>query len=183
MSKNINDYEGALFDGFLSTELKENIMIKTILNTIYLPLLIANRDSIVCFVNDGYIRANGEGSEKIVGKRLKENLLIHKVINDGRPILGSHKNMGKDEYIVYILPLVINDKIAGGVSIAIYADEVYKLYKELENYKKANESLEKIVFKAYEARYTFDSIIGDSNVMQKVLKFSRIVAKGQSYIV
>lgn len=151
---------------------------KEILNKIKSVILIADDTSVVCYVNDTFLRVYEIKPEDIIGKRLKGNLILPDVIKEGKYINNIYLNNGKIGYVADLSQLNIEGKVIGGITSGRDVINIRNLNKEMLRYEQANKHLSTIVSRAYEAKYSFENIIGNSKIMQETIKFAKKAAKG-----
>lgn len=154
-----------------------------ILDSIYDGLLIADDKSIVRYINPEYTRITGVKHQDIIGKYLTDvrpGAILPRVIKSGLPMDGVYRREGAVEYVVDMAPILINGKVAGGVSIVKDITEVRRLNKEISRYEKRTNRLKKLVEHAYKAKYIFNDLVGDSPAIKKVIQFAQKVAAGET---
>lgn len=153
-----------------------------ILDSIYDGLLIADNNSIVRYINPEYTRITGVKYEDIVGRYLTDirpGAILPKIIKAGLPMDGVYRREGEVEYVVDMAPIILNGKVAGGVSLVKDITEVRRLHKEINRYEKRTNRLKKLVEHAYKAKYTFDDLVGDSPALKKSIQFTKKAAAGE----
>ena len=99
-------------------------------------------------------------------------------IRSGKPLSGVFRREGDIEYVVDLAPIVLDGKIKGGIGVFKDITEVERLSKELQRHLRQTDRLKSIVHHAYQARYTFDDIIGTSDGIHKVIELARRFARG-----
>jgi transcriptional regulator with PAS, ATPase and Fis domain len=181
MMDNREEKKISLWDVFHSDDEKTKIF-KEILNTINSLILIADTDTKVCYVNDTFLRVYGTKPEDIVGKKLKHSLKLPEVIKDGKKLNFSYLDNAKIGCVADLSQLILDGKVIGGITNGRDVTNIRKLNSEIQRYENANKKLKKLVSQAYEARYSFEDIIGNSKVMQEAIKFASKAAKGDSNI-
>lgn len=148
-------------------------------------LLIADQEAIVQYVNKEYLRIVGMKKEDIVGKQLSEvrpGAMLPTVIRTGKSLSGVYRKVGTVEYVVDMSPILVNNKIIGGVSIVKDITEVQKLSKELERAQNRLKNLQGTVGQIFKARYTLDQLKGSSPALRKAIALAERAALTNSNI-
>ena len=82
---------------------------------------------------------------------VRPGAILPEVIRTGRSIEGVFRREGSIEYVVDMAPIIIDDKIVGGVSVVKDITEVQRLSAELKKYVSRNDRLKTAVRHAYQA--------------------------------
>lgn len=165
---------------------KAKVWFLHILNSIYDGVLIIDDDFIVRYINPEYTRLTGVTADKIIGQKLNDirpGAILPQVISTGVPMAGVYRREGEIEYVVDMAPIIIDDRVVGGVSIVKNVTEVQRLIKEINKFKKKNSRLTKMVEHAYQARYNFKDLVGQSKLMQKTIQFAKKIANSASDVI
>ncbi|AWI07840.1 Fis family transcriptional regulator [Clostridium drakei] len=158
---------------------------KSIFNSLYDGVLIADCDCIVRYVNPAYTRITAMSSEEIVGRVLSEvrpGSRLPNVIKTGNKLLRIPRKVNDSEYIVNMVPIVEEDKVVGGISILNEITEIYKLTEELNKSNIIIKKLEKQVNSMKRSKYSFDDIICVDVSSEEVKKLSKKAAKSESNV-
>ncbi len=153
----------------------------SILDSINNGVMIIDDACIVRYLNPEYTRITGVSRDQIIGRPLREvrpGARLPDVVRSGKPLSGVFRREGDIEYVVDLAPLVLNGKIKGGIGIFKDITEVERLSKELQRTLWQTDRLKSIVHHAYQARYTFDDIIGASDSIRKVIELAKRFARG-----
>ncbi|MDR3589748.1 MAG: sigma 54-interacting transcriptional regulator [Negativicutes bacterium] len=154
-----------------------------ILDSIDDGILVADQSTVVRYINPEYTRITGVPREKIVGRRLTEvrpGAMLPGVIRSGKSMAGVYRREGDVEYVVDMAPIIIDDKIFGGVSVVKDITEVQRLNDELHRFTNKTRRLKHLVDRMYRARYTFKSIIGRSAAIAESVLLAGKAARGHS---
>ena len=157
----------------------------SILDSIYDGVLVIDESTIVQYINPEYTRITGVSRDQIIGRPLREvrpKAMLPDVVRTGKPIAGVFRREGGIEYVVDMAPIIIEGAIKGGVSVLKDITEVQRLSKELSNFANRTDHLKSIVYSVYQARYTFDNIIGNSDNIKKIIKAAKKFASGENDI-
>ncbi|MCM8711705.1 sigma 54-interacting transcriptional regulator [Clostridium sp. SYSU_GA19001] len=135
---------------------------KSIFESLYDGVLIADKDCKVVYINNAYTRITKVRPEDIIGRSLdtvRKGSKLPEVIKSGRKLLGIRRKVDGIEYVVNIVPIIKNDKIIGGVSILNEINDIYKLVEELRKSNNTIMNLKKRVKQMENAKYTIEDII------------------------
>ncbi len=142
-------------------------------------IVIADTDGVVQYVNAGYLRLAGLKREDIIGKDLAEmrpGAVLPHAIKSGEAKLAVYRRVGDTEYITDVSPISHNGTTIGGVSVSKQLKEFLLLSKELERYVRKTKELRSVVNRAYQARYRFEDIIGNSPRIQEAMAMGKKIA-------
>ena len=153
----------------------------SILDSINNGVMIIDDAFIVRYLNPEYTRITGVSRDQIIGRPLREvrpGARLPDVVRSGKPLSGVFRREGDIEYVVDLAPIVLDGKIKGGIGVFKDITEVECLSKELQRILRQTDRLKSIVHHAYQARYTFDDIIGTSDGIRKVIELAKRFARG-----
>lgn len=157
----------------------------SILDSINNGIMIIDNALIVRYLNPEYTRITGVSREQIIGRPLLEirpGARLPDVVRSGKPRSGVFRHEGDNNYVVDLAPIVLDGRIKGGIAVFKDITEVELLSKELQRIQRQAEQLKSIVYHAYQARYTFDDIIGASDCIRKVVAMARRFTQGDNDI-
>lgn len=157
----------------------------SILDSINNGVMIVDNALIVRYLNPEYTRITGVTRELIIDRPLREvrpGAKLPDVIRSGRPLTGVFRREGDIEYVVDLAPIVLDGKIKGGVAIFKDITEVERLSKELQRVVRQSDRLKTVVRHTYQAKYTFDDIIGASEDIRKVIDLAKRFVRGDNDI-
>lgn len=153
----------------------------TILDSINDGVMVTDEDATVLYINPEYTRITGVSREQIIGRPLREvrpGAILPEIIRTGKAKAGVFRREGDIEYVVDLAPIVLDGKIKGGIGIFRNITEVQRLSNELKIFVGRTARLTSIVHHAYQAKYTFDDIIGVSDSIKKVIHYAKRFARG-----
>lgn len=152
----------------------------SIFDSLYDGVLIADKDNNVVYVNPAYTRITKVEAKDIIGRKIGEVRIgsrLPEVINSGKKLLGIKRSVNNIEYFVNMVPVFENGKVVAGISILNEINDIYKLMEELNNSKQIIKDLKKKIKANDNAKYTFDSIIGEDVKTEQLKEFGRKIAK------
>ncbi|MGO1370206.1 sigma 54-interacting transcriptional regulator, partial [Senegalia sp. (in: firmicutes)] len=161
-------------------------ILDTLLNTVNEWSVVVDEEGIITMMSEAYKEFTN--SPDAVGKHVTEvieNTRMHIVVKTGLKEVGDIQKIQGNKMIAMRVPIKKGDKIIGAVGKVMFKDlgdfhivkqKVLELEKELEYYK--NE-----VIDDRSAKYTFDSIIGNTGKMEELKKIGARVAKSKSNVI
>jgi len=144
-------------------------------------ILVIDKEGIVRFINQEYTKITGVKSD-IIGKPLIEyrpGAQLTNTLKDQQCRVGVYRKEKNREYMVDMAPIIIEGKVAGAVSVCKSLNEVDKLSKELRRQTEKLKNLENRMDSIYEAKYTFEQIIGGEGGLRHVVYIAEKVAESQ----
>jgi len=156
---------------------------KLILNSLSEGVLITDKDSNVIYVNDAYTKITGVEYNNIVGKPLlsvRKGAQLPIVLKTGKEILRAFRKEGDIEYFVNMYPIILKEKIIGGISIVTAIDDAYYLSEKISQLREKNRLLLKALHYSNNAKYTFNDIVAESKLSLKTKELAMKVAKTDS---
>jgi len=165
------------------TNLREvQSMLEAILNATQDAISVVNQDAIGWLINPAYTRLTGYTEDDIIGKPstvdLAEGESVHlKVLETREPVKGMYHRVGpnRKEVMTEAAPIIVDGELRGSVAVIHDLTEINKLVSELDQAKQ--------IIRNLEAKYTFDDIIGDSEVMEATTAKARLAAETPATII
>lgn len=161
--------------------------LETILESGNEGYLVINNEGIVTMINKAFAELLEKSPEQAVGRHVTElvnDTRLHLIPQSGRHQTGEVVRINGKDTVVMRYPIIKNGRVIGAVSKIIFkdinqlmalAEKVNSLHKELVYYKSELERFQG-------ARYTVDSLIGQSPVMVRLKETTRRVAQGPSTV-
>lgn len=144
-------------------------------------ILVVDRDSVAVYVNQSYSKITGIKFEDIRGKELRSDrphALISEVARTGKAMPAVYRKEGDIEYMANLSPIFGADgELVGALSIIRDVTEVQRLTKELRLTRSSTNKLLSSLRHMYKARYKFDDIIGESEVLNVLIKQAKDLAQ------
>jgi len=153
----------------------------SILDSINNGVMIIDDAFIVRYLNLEYTRITGVSRDQIIGRPLREirpGARLPDVVRSGKPLSGVFRREGDIDYVVDLAPIVLDGKIKGGIGVFKDITEVERLSKELQHISRQTDRLKSILHHAYQAKHTFDDIVGASDDIRRVIELARRFARG-----
>lgn len=151
---------------------------KAVIDSINDGILVIDQEGIVRLINPEYTRITGVTSD-ILGKPLREyrpGAQLPDTLEDRKCRVGVYRKTRDKEYLVDMAPIIVNDQVIGAVSVCKSLNEVHRLSQELKKQNEKLKQLERKMDSMYEAKYTFDQIIGKEAGLNSVVTVAKKVA-------
>lgn len=155
------------------SEIRETL--EATINATQDAISVVDEKGIGILINPAYTRMTGYTENDVLGKDctfdLAEGESVHKeVIKTGKPVKGKRLKVGlnKKEVIAEAAPIVVKGVLKGSVAIIHDLTEINEIYKRLDQAKQ--------IIRNLEAKYTFDDIIGESEILKNAIEKAKIAA-------
>lgn len=161
--------------------------IEEVLEDAYEGLIVVDEEGKVIKFNKSYQNFLGIEEKDILGKKVTEvieNTRMDAVLETGKPEKKHIQKINGHNMICSRIPIKKDGKIVGAVGKVLFQDikeleilinRINKLEKELDYYKEEVKSL-------YQAKYSFDNIIGKNELMKYLKKFAKKSANSNSTV-
>jgi len=143
---------------------------------------VVDANGIGLLINPAYTRMIGYQEKDIIGKvctvDLYEGESIHmEVLKSGKPVKGRKLKVGpnKKDVIAEAAPIVVKGEIKGSVAIIHDLTEINAIYKQLD--------MAKQIIRNLEAKYSFDDIIGESEIIHNAIEKARMAASTPATVI
>ena len=159
------------------TDLKE---IETKLKAIFYSsdeaISVVDEEGLGIMINPAYTRITGLTENQVIGKPATTDIAVGesvhmKVLKTRRAVRGVAMLVGpnKKEVVVNGAPVIVDGKLKGSVGIIRDVSELKNLNRELHRAKQ--------MIRTLEAKYSFEDIIGSSEVMKIAIEQAKLAAK------
>lgn len=142
---------------------------------------VVDAQGIGILINPAYTRLTGLKPEEVIGKPadtdISEGESMHmKVLKMRQPVRGVPMKVGPHgkDVVVNVAPIIVEGELKGSVGILHDMSEIKKLNQELERARR--------IIRTLEAKYTFDDIIGQSEVFKHAVEQARQAAKTRATV-
>lgn len=165
------------------TNLKEmQSMLEAVFNATQDAISVVDKNGLGWLINPAYTRLTGYREKDVIGKPstvdLAEGESIHlKVIETKKPVKGMHLKVGpnRKEVVAGAAPIIVGGKLRGSVAVIHDLTEMNRLSSELSQAKK--------IIRSLEAKYTFEDIIGSSDIMEAARIKARLAAQTPATVI
>lgn len=143
---------------------------------------VVDADGIGVLINPAYTRMTGYTNDDIIGKDctvdLAEGESVHlEVLRTGKPVKGKNLKVGpkRKDVIAEAAPIIVKGVVKGSVAIIHDLTEVNEIYKQLDKAKQ--------IIRNLEAKYTFDDIVGNSEILLNAIEKAKIAAETPATVI
>lgn len=143
---------------------------------------VVDENGIGTLINPAYTRMTGYTENDVIGKDctfdLAEGDSVHKeVLKSGKPVKGKRLKVGlmKKDVIAEAAPIIVKGELKGSVAIIHDLTEINDIYERLDQAKQ--------IIRNLEAKYTFDDIIGSSEIMINAIEKAKIAAETPATVI
>lgn len=143
---------------------------------------VVDADGVGVLINPAYTRMTGYTNEDIIGKDctvdLAEGESVHlEVLRTGKPVKGKNLKVGpkRKDVIAEAAPIIVKGVVKGSVAIIHDLTEVNEIYKQLDKAKQ--------IIRNLEAKYTFDDIVGNSEILLNAIEKAKIAAETPATVI
>jgi transcriptional regulator with PAS, ATPase and Fis domain len=148
-------------------------------------ILIIDIDARIVFCNKAYRNFLSKDLSDLQGQILRDvrpGARLPEVLRTGDSILHAPRQEAEDIYFVNMYPIYMGGKIAGGLSVVTFIQQVYQFQGVLEEIKQHSKQILKHISKASNARYTFDDIVAASPLSKQTIALARRAAVTEATI-
>lgn len=142
-------------------------------------ILICDAQARILYFNASYADFIGEKLVDVKGKNIRDirpGAVVPEVIASGQPRQSLHRIEHGQEYFVDIYPVRKEGRVAGTVSIVMSLEDAKYFKDTLENIERERQTLQARLSLTNGTRYTFDSIIGDSEALLEAVQMAKRIA-------
>lgn len=143
---------------------------------------VVDAEGIGTLINPAYTRMTGYTGDDVIGKDctfdLAEGESVHKeVLRTGQPVKGKRLKVGlmKKDVIAEAAPIIVGGVLKGSVAIIHDLTEINAIYERLDQAKQ--------IIRNLEAKYTFDDIVGTSEILQNAIEKAKIAAETPATVI
>ncbi|MFT9847318.1 sigma-54 interaction domain-containing protein [Aneurinibacillus sp. REN35] len=166
---------------------EEKDMLQTIIDHAYEGVLIVDPNGYILMANEIYADFLGKKLSELVGKHVTdviENTRMHIVGQTGKPEIAQMQKINGREMIASRIPVFNQGEVAAVVGTVMFqqVDDLFALSTKLENLRKELNYYKDELDKRLQAKYSFDTILGRSEELEKVKLLGQKVAKSDTTI-
>jgi transcriptional regulator with PAS, ATPase and Fis domain len=156
-----------------------------ILDKALIGILIIDFDARVLFVNQQYTKITGVKYEDIVNRRLRDvrpKAILGEVVKKRRsPDEHPREENGK-KYFVDVAPIRMGARVIGGLTLMKDFEDARVISDKLKKAEERIRAIETVLKSTFNARYTFEDIIGDTPEFRKVISLAKKLAISDSSV-
>lgn len=143
-------------------------------------ILICDAEGCIFDFNPCYADFIGKSLEELRGRKITElrpGSLIPKVLSTGKPVEGGFRKEKEEEYFANIYPIISDGQIIGTISIVTFLDRALGIQQKLQELEDEKDQLREQMKQHNGTRYTFDSIIGNTETTREAVERAKRAAK------
>lgn len=148
--------------------------LKAILDFTYEGIIASDSEGIVTLVNPAAEKILGKDKTSMIGQTADQvlpSIALGRIQEKGKPLLGEPHRVGNKMIVHNLIPLNINNEIAGTVITFQEASHVQAIETKVRR---------ELYLKGHVAQYTFENILTDSLIMKKVIQQAKQFAKADT---
>lgn len=166
---------------------EEKDMLQTIIDHAYEGVLIVDPKGYILMANEMYADFLGKKLSELIGKHVTEvieNTRMHIVGQTGKPEIAQMQKINGREMIASRIPVFNQGEVAAVVGTVMFqqVDDLFALSTKMENLRKELNYYKSELDKRLQAKYSFDTILGTSDELEKVKRLGQRVAKSDTTI-
>ncbi|GED12190.1 sigma-54 interaction domain-containing protein [Aneurinibacillus migulanus] len=166
---------------------EEKDMLQTIIDHAYEGVLIVDPKGHILMANEMYADFLGKKLSELIGKHVTEvieNTRMHIVGQTGKPEIAQMQKINGREMIASRIPVFNQGEVAAVVGTVMFqqVDDLFALSTKMENLRKELNYYKSELDKRLQAKYSFDTILGTSDELEKVKRLGQRVAKSDTTI-
>ncbi len=158
-----------------------NKYIESIFNPMSEGILIVDKDSLVLFANEAYLKFIGKKKEEIIQQKITDfrpGSRLPEVVATGERILHAARTENSNEkvYFVNMYPIYNEETVVGGISVVTFLDDAYDVKKALENHEMYIKDVLARINELHGKQEGFDTIIAKSPKSVEVKELAKKMA-------
>jgi transcriptional regulator with PAS, ATPase and Fis domain len=166
---------------------EEKDMLQSVIDHAYEGVIIVDPNGYILMANEIYANFLGKQLSEMIGKHVTEmveNTRMHIVGQTGKPEIAQMQKINGHEMIASRIPVFNQGKVAAVVGTIMFqqVDDLFALSTKMENLRKELNYYKDELDKRLQAKYSFDTILGTSEELEKVKQLGRRVAKSDTTI-
>ncbi|GAB1455694.1 hypothetical protein MASR2M48_10010 [Spirochaetota bacterium] len=160
---------------------------RLILDSLYDGILIIDHNGLVVYVNPAYSRITLMSAQDIIGRLLSEarpGSHLTQVMKTGHMELAVRRKLGFSEYMVNMVPIIVDGETLGGISLVNDISDVYRLLEDLDQSNRLIKRLSERVRRMGKTCYTFEDIVfGDPKTEHLIALSKRVASKNINVLI
>ncbi len=148
-------------------------------------ILICDERTHILYFNESYAKFIGVKLRDVKGKPLTElrpNAVAPKVAKEGVAVRSMLRVEHGTEYFADVYPIVEEGRIVGTVSVVTTLEDAGFIKDKMDQLQREEEALKARLSQTNGTHYTFDSIVGTSEVMAETIRLAKRVSAHESNV-
>lgn len=166
---------------------KEKDMLQAMVDHAYEGVLIVDTNGYILMANEAYASFLGKKLPEMIGKHVTEvieNTRMHIVGQTGKPEIAQIQKINGREMIASRIPVFNQDKVAAVVGTVMFqeVDDLFAMSNRIETLRRELDYYKGELDKRLQAKYSFETILGQSPLLERVKLLGARVAKSDTTI-
>ena len=187
-TRKIMDAENKNLPNYINEEIfcnSDDSVRNTIMNVLDVmeeAILVIDKEGIICYVNNAYLKLFHVTRERIICRKLSNiepNAHVLDILRTQNPLFSdiAYIRSANIDVMANLSPLIHNGKLVGAVASMMDFTQVMELTKEVVHFKALSESLQQEILSKDELSKAFNHIIGHSPHFMKQLRMAQRAAQ------
>jgi len=162
-------------------------ILNIVMDTLYDGIIAINKEGIITMISKGYAMTLGMKKEEVLGRHIAEitkETRLTVVAETGQAEIAQLQKI-RDQYVVVSrIPIVKDGELIGAIAKIIFKSikDLNSMYKSINRMESQIGGTSDNILRTNRATYTFEDIIGESEIMKRLKKFSCKAAWGMSNV-
>ncbi|HHV65772.1 MAG TPA: sigma 54-interacting transcriptional regulator [Peptococcaceae bacterium] len=169
-------YEARRVNIVRKQEMRKAEQFKAILNFTYDGIIALDKEGKITVFNKTSEKISGWKAERAIGAHITDVIPkahCHKLLETGEPEIGEFLEIGDSRVIANRVPIIVDNKVEGVVTT----------FQEIERIKRIEGKVRRqLAEKGFIAKYTFNSILGESPAIKNAISLAKEYASVDSTV-
>ncbi len=153
----------------------------------YMGIIIVNKEGKALIANQTYLDIIGKSEEEVLGRHCLEftpNSRLHEILETGEVHLADYWPVNGHDTIVARFPIYFEEELLGAIGKSLFLElsEAQILVKKMVELEEELAWYRDAVSSVYQAKYCFDTIVGQNKDLQRLKSMAERLAKTGSTI-
>jgi transcriptional regulator with PAS, ATPase and Fis domain len=156
-----------------------------LIDNLAVGVLLINLDEIVLFVNRKYTEITGVNYDDIILKKIssvRPGAQLGNVVKTGNEKYNLPRIEGNKKYFVDLALIKFNGEKIGGITIMKDYEDAKIMSDQLKFFENKFKEMENTIQSKFNAKYTFDDIIGESKIIKNTINLAKKIAISDSSV-
>lgn len=156
-----------------------------LIDNLAVGVLLINLDEIVLFVNRKYTEITGVNYDDIILKKIssvRPGAQLGNVVKTGNEKYNLPRIEGNKKYFVDLALIKFNGEKIGGITIMKDYEDAKIMSVQLKFFENKFKEMENTIQSKFNAKYTFDDIIGESKIIKNTINLAKKIAISDSSV-
>ena len=169
--QDITDYKNIVEE--LDKERNVTEVLRTILDIAYDGIVVVDKNGFITMLSNAYAKFLGTSEAESIGKHVTEvieNTRMHLVVKSGIPEVADLQKIKGNYMIATRIPIIKDGEVSGAVGKVLFrnVNDLDNFYKKINQMEKQLEQYKGELNRINKSKYSFESIIGESEELNRV---------------